>query len=68
MISDSIAIAPTITGSVSGLVLMVGGLSWDWIAACSLIVSLVTMAGVTWFIKHKRDKESVFTVNNFIIK
>lgn len=68
MISDSIAIVPTITGSVSGIVLMVAGLSWDWIAACSLIVSLVTMVGVTWFIKHKRDKESVFTVNNFIIK
>ena len=68
MISDSIAIAPTITGSISGLALMVTGFSWDWVAACSLIVSLVTMIGVTWFIKHKRDKESVFTVNNFIIK
>ena len=68
MISDSIAIAPTITGSISGLMLMVTGFSWDWVAILSLTVSVCTMVGVTLYVKHKRDKQSVFTVNNFIIK
>ena len=67
-VSDAIAITPTVTGGLSAAALMVTNLSWDWVAAVSLTVSLITMIGVTAYIKHKRDRQTVFTVNNFIIK